>query len=387
MSYEYFLELVGNTDTYLYTSVLMDGLDAIVDGVDVLTYLVKENYSDLVILYLDLDMSDVNGSRNTKQENPLGWAIYNNNLEIVAELTFCGANILAGTLMLGPSQTVTVLGTAIMRSYKKVIEFLMNKGLDVRMRINSYILHIAIKREDIKFVRDLIALGISVDSIYEGRHPIWISRSLAITDMLIKAGSNVNFIDPSTKDNILCRMYNRNYDIVQLLIDNGANANYRRPEQTTPIHVMFIRMAKPEIILQLLAHKKTDITALDSEGNTYLHYAVRYNCVPACEYLLDTLSLSARNSLRQTPLDIAIGEHNSKIITLILQRDKHAILHVVSGWQESCIFMKYLAKYKQLCHDNISLDNKLEKYKNGEVTEGVKYNELKKSFYIKVNRS
>lgn len=97
--------------------------------------------------------------------------------------------------------------------------------------------------------------------------------------------------------------------LVQFLIDNGANVNAVDNDEHTPLHVAIA--AKTNInkklkIISILFENDAKVNKANKDGNTALHFAVKYNLPEVVKALLsEDANKKFKNDKNQTPLDMA----------------------------------------------------------------------------------
>lgn len=102
-------------------------------------------------------------------------------------------------------------------------------------------------------------------------------------------------------------------DIVECLINAGADVNTRTSFKATPLH-----FAATERSFAILIEKGAEIDAKDNEGNTSLHYAIKGNKMEVVRALIKAgADVNTTNTKTQTPLDCAIAQSSAKLYDLL----------------------------------------------------------------------
>lgn len=142
-----------------------------------------------------------------------------------------------------------------------------------------------------------------------------------IASLLINAGSNVNAITDKQETALLEAARNGHADVVELLLENSANADMARLEDGyTPLHCAaekgFVE------VVQALVHKAF-VNVLDDSGQTPLHLACHSGNEMVVEVLLradaDVLIQDAQD---RTPLNVAGDLKSSNILSRLEEEAK-----------------------------------------------------------------
>jgi ankyrin repeat protein/serine/threonine protein kinase len=151
----------------------------------------------------------------------------------------------------------------------------------------------------------LIAEGANVNAKNkDGITPLHVARSKAIAQILLAAGAKINIKEDNArngKDRTL--LHNAAQigfkELVQQLINNGANVVVRDSYQRTPLHYA----ATKEVAALLMLH----INARDKYGNTPLHLAIGDNRPETVSFLIaNGAKVNVENKKGYTPLHLAV---------------------------------------------------------------------------------
>ncbi len=160
----------------------------------------------------------------------------------------------------------------------------------------------------------------------------------------IKQG-NVNMVETAIKKNpilatnegdilasspIVVAIENSQFDIIKLLISNGAS--FTAPFPIYPLHTSILfassekadkdKPASDRELVDFFLSKGCRITDKDSSGNTPLHCAALAKKLDLVMYLMALgADINAKNNLGDTPLKIAEDKGEISIISLIMAKD------------------------------------------------------------------
>ncbi|KAJ3117129.1 Histone-lysine N-methyltransferase ehmt2 [Phlyctochytrium bullatum] len=170
------------------------------------------------------------------------------------------------------------------------------------------------------------------------------SRDSAAVQLLIELGSPVNatFTDTaSVKLNyqfeapLHYAIYRSTFEIVQMLLDHGADAKITNSGGLPAIHFA-VRRGRHDVF-QLLMQRGADPNALDSVHRcTALHYAMEEGNMECIRGLLDAhVNVNARNIRQETPLNYACKHHHRDAMKLLIQHGARVeASHVFSALTE-----------------------------------------------------
>ena len=116
--------------------------------------------------------------------------------------------------------------------------------------------------------------------------------NVQLTRLLIEAGAFVNYLDNIRRSALWCAIKGKSSEVVELLLDSGANPNVVDNYGNTPLHqACSSHTLVPAIVESLLRHG-TDIGAVNGDGKTALQCvlsrSVRYASRETVIQLIDT---------------------------------------------------------------------------------------------------
>ncbi|MDV3351928.1 ankyrin repeat domain-containing protein [Leptothoe sp. LEGE 181152] len=178
--------------------------------------------------------------------------------------------------------TRSILECALQYGDREAAVILLSQGIDLHARatiggnFQATWLHFAVARNDIEVIETLIAEGVDINTASDnyGSSPLqWaviFGSGRATAERLINHDSQ---IDPGILSHIT---YRTNPEVVDFLVDEGADINFRDQSGLTPLH----RVAKShniELSERLLAHganANAKTSQGSTKGSTPLHLAL-----------------------------------------------------------------------------------------------------------------
>jgi ankyrin len=242
--------------------------------------------------------ADVN-TRHKDHQTPLNIASYYGNVEIVRLLLYHGADVEAAWGDYGekPLHRVSYGKHRSQEDGVRVAQLLLDRGADVNTRRKDHQtpLHVASYIGNVEIVRLLLKHGADLEAAWGdyGEKPLHlVSYS--------KYGSQEDGLR-----------------VAQLLLERGADANIRRSDHWTPLHLAS-RWGKLDIV-QLLIHHGAEVNAVDNLGKTPLHevsngkYESQEDGVRVTQLLLDYGAyVNAKTKSGHTPLALTYASHNER---------------------------------------------------------------------------
>jgi hypothetical protein len=187
------------------------------------------------------------------------------------------------------SPSYGVMFRVVAAGYENLIPLLVDAGAPVEPKYGSTPLHVACANTRLACVKKLIELGAAVNAIGNRRK----------TPLLLAASSSA------------CTT-----DIIQLLVDHGANLNATDEDHQTALHAAARAGTSSSVVLALLEagdaraaggkKRSLNMNALDSWGRTALHWASVNGHRNMCKVLLDSgVDANIKDGYGETARDIA----------------------------------------------------------------------------------
>jgi ankyrin repeat protein len=275
------------------------------------------NHPD-VVSYL-LNKGTIKDARSNKQETPLHLATAKGHIQVVSILVKAGADIHALD-----ETGLTPIEKASAANHFDLIKEIFRAGANVNAIGNDGLTHLhrAIRRGDIQLANLLIELGAGIN-ITDLQHitPLHLVAEKGYTELanrLLNLGA-----DPYAKNKAGLTPLHIGFQIKQIAWIKQLLQN-----NTFLVLHWAIKAGDIELSKQLLAIG-ANINLLDQTGWTPLHWATYNGNLSTVKFLIETgnASLSIVNKQGKTPLDLAIQNNHTAVITYIqgLVKDKLAV--------------------------------------------------------------
>lgn len=236
----------------------------------------------------------------------------------------------------------TPLCAASSHGHKEVAEYLIAQGatLDSTNFIGGTTpLYWAVLGDSKELIKLLLDKGANVNIVTSEGRLISLVRSEAALQLLLDKGATLNVPDDK-RPPLHVAAYRGNLEVAKALLAHGAQPNIHNSWGATPLHeAVRSDMDNQEMVKLLISHG-AEVNARDGRGDTPLHTAVggftgcMDGMIPFWEkiaivnrrldmaktLLAHGASISATNTLGQTPLGKAQAEENSKASAFLKAR-------------------------------------------------------------------
>lgn len=144
---------------------------------------------------------------------------------------------------------------------------------------------------------------------------IWLSR-------LIQTGGNLNASDSSGKTFLHKAVAQKDLELCNFLLENGADVNARDFYNNTVLHYSLLYGGTVEIC-KLLIDNGADLSATNSAKNTVLHTAIIQQVnIELLQYIIDNgADVDAVNQANETLLHKAVRENNAAMVEFLIIND------------------------------------------------------------------
>ena len=215
---------------------------------------------------------------------------------------------------------------ALVQKYKRVIELLLTKNLDLRMsnKLGLNALHIAVNYYP-EAINTLIEKGININSADNNcltalHHALQHDKQTAFELLISHPDINVNAKDINGNTPLhYATMHNRFYALDKLLAKQNIFINERNKNQMTPLALALTH--SPKMIEKLITTQGIDVNVKANNGDTPLHMAI-VSLHDLIEPLLKIkgINVNVFNSAGDTPLHAAVIVKPS-VIPLLAKMD------------------------------------------------------------------
>ncbi|PAA94850.1 hypothetical protein BOX15_Mlig019356g1 [Macrostomum lignano] len=271
---------------------------------------------------------------NTAEQTPLHLAARTGNIRLVELLVQHGAKLDAVD-----ATRQTVLHKAAFFAQPSLLANLLERpemarrsSIDCRDREgNTPLMLASTEKDDPECARLLLAKGASPlctdgqgrTAVYLATH--WYNRQVLQALLDHPAVREARIIDESDAANnsplhVACK--NGHVDIVELLLENGADAEAKNEDEETPMHLA-AQAGHLQVVRRLLKINLSLAFDEDEDSNTPMHLAALTGQARICQLLIEEgkADVNARNSRGWTALDCAASKGFTKVARTLLEND------------------------------------------------------------------
>lgn len=258
----------------------------------------------------------------------------------------------------------TAIFSAVKSDNEKLLNYMAIGGCSIFARDNmgSTPLHHAVRWNASNAAEYLVANGLDINAQnLSGKSALAESvmgSNIAMANMLLTNGADVNVSDNSGRTILMDAIKANSPETVALLINHGANPQIQEINGRNAYHeaaaignvetIALIRKAGGNplsrdkngvtpfaLVLDknaktILAVLGNDKTAVDSDGNTPAHIAVKANAQPRVIELLakNNFPIDARNASGATPLSIAVASGKKNAVSVLLENGANPFITI-----------------------------------------------------------
>ena len=275
--------------------------------------------------------------------NMLTAAVFEGNYNVVSEAFLLLDNLETQTRISAVADTLANLETK--RSSHHKIESLYRKTVDKVNTLSE--LHRCEDGNDAEKAVELVlndGLDINTPALCNRTPLLWasVSSSGEFIETLIDLGANVNAqrTDDKATPLILSANWN-NFMAVNLLLDNGADANTVAAVGYTPLHMAV--MKGNQNLVKLFLEKNALVNTQNADGDSPLYTAVINGFFDITKLLAKKGSnINLQNKEGRTPLFLGVKNNQKQLIKLLIENDAD----VTIGYKEMSTRRLYLVRGK-----------------------------------------
>ena len=286
--------------------------------------------------------------------SPLHWSCYSGTLAVVKMLVEAGAGV-----CVADNKEATCLILAANFGHTETVRYLVGlKDVDVNheQNIGHTALHWAIQEGHCDVMQVLIDAGSDIEAKDEkGRSPLhWscFSGKIAVVKMLVKAGAGVRFTD---NNGITCLIIASRFghtetvrylvglkdvdvnhadtsgfaalhyavqqnhpDVMQVLIDAGADIEAMEEKGRSPLHVACLSGSLA--VVKMLLKAGAGVCVLSNGGSTCLHFAAHHGHTEIVRYLVDLpeVDVNHQGMNDQSALHYAARQRHPDVVEVLI---------------------------------------------------------------------
>ncbi|XP_017884072.1 uncharacterized protein LOC108627375 [Ceratina calcarata] len=218
------------------------------------------------------------------------------------------------------NRRTTLLHMAVITKQREMAELLINYKANVNAvdERNFTPMHEAALNDDLEIMKLLMDKGARIENQYKLLCIAAKMASIEFVELLVVMDVNGRDTDGSTAIHSCVLRHPINYEILKLLIVNGANINARNNYRRTALHEAV--RAKDVNVVKLLLDYNADVNCEDVDGTTPLYTSTVSGAVEICKLLVEKgAKVNIKSDKRSTPLHVAASIDNLDITEILLR--------------------------------------------------------------------
>ena len=293
-------------------------------------------------------------TKNDKGRSPLHLAIRSGELTIVKMLVEAGADVRATDadretcLILAAydghtdivrylvslpevdlnqqgSNNFTALQVAVKRKHADMVQVLIDAGADIDTKddVGCSPLHLASRSGELTTVKMLVKAGADVRATDDRRYTCLIFAAyLGLTDTVRYLVSlpevDLNHQQINNHTALNAAVYKKHADVVQVLIDAGADIETKSDQGLSPLHLA--SRSGELTTVKMLVEAGADVRARNTKGDTCLLLAAYYGYTDTVRYLvsLPKVDLNHQGSNNYTALQVAVKRKHADVVQVLI---------------------------------------------------------------------
>jgi ankyrin repeat protein len=276
--------------------------------------------------------------RNEDQETPLDLASGNGELEVARLLVNCGSDVNSQD-----NKGWTPSHSAARNGHLSLVELLLDSGADIGKRNSSEKTPLDLAQENGR--RDVASF------LARQSGNLNICALNTVSSPPLEAGWKNCIVEPAQLDfgdsfndedskSLHGALVSGRIDVIQRLLDRGADVNERNEVFHTPLNVVSID-GNLEIARTLIKYG-ADVNCRDNFGRTPLHLTAKYGHIHLVRLLLDNgADIHATQRENTTALHLASGNSHFEIVQLLLEKGANVRIRDVYGRTPSQVALIY----------------------------------------------
>jgi len=188
------------------------------------------------------------------------------------------------------------------------------------------LLALAVEKGFLKTSQILLKFGADPNCPMNGNTPLFTAisaKNVQLVELLLKYKANCNEVAIGG-ESAICMAVKYNAPLatqfISLLLPVGANTNVVDRSGNTPLFLAVMKGRRFETIIHRLIDQGADVNGVNSNGNTILHVASKYNSPEVVRHLLKSgANPNAKNESGNSPVHIACKANRPEILEVLIE--------------------------------------------------------------------